>query len=78
MGKELIFQTLRHEQTNEIPWVPFAGVHVGKLKGYTAEEVLRDEDKLVKFLLRLTNYILLTECRSSLTFRLKQRSWAAI
>lgn len=51
MGKELIFQTLRHEQTNEIPWVPFAGVHVGKLKGYTAEEVLRDEDKLVECLL---------------------------
>ena len=27
------------------------GVHVGKLKGYTAEEVLRDEDKLVECLL---------------------------
>lgn len=51
MGKELIFQTLRHEQTNEIPWVPFAGVHVGKLKGYTAEQVLRDEDKLVESIL---------------------------
>ena len=35
MGKELIFQTLRHEKVDEIPWVPFAGVHVGKLKGYT-------------------------------------------
>lgn len=51
MSKELIFQTLRHEETNEIPWVPFAGVHVGKLKGYTAEEVLRDEDKLVECLI---------------------------
>lgn len=51
MGKELILQTLRHEKTNEIPWVPFAGVHVGKLKGYTAEQVLRDEDKLVECLL---------------------------
>lgn len=51
MGKQLIFQTLKHEQTNEIPWVPFAGVHVGKLKGYSAEEILKDEDKLVECLL---------------------------
>ncbi|MCI9475079.1 MAG: uroporphyrinogen decarboxylase [Emergencia sp.] len=51
MGKELIFQALRHEETKELPWVPFAGVHVGKLKGYTAEEVLRDEDKLVECLI---------------------------
>lgn len=34
MGKELVFRTLRHEQTGEIPWIPFAGVHAGKLKGY--------------------------------------------
>jgi uroporphyrinogen decarboxylase len=53
MGKELIFQTLRHEKTNEIPWVPFAGVHAGKLKGYTAEEVLKDTDKLVESLLEV-------------------------
>lgn len=51
MGKELIFKTLRHEETKDIPWVPFAGVHAGKLKGYTAEEVLKDEDKLVESLL---------------------------
>ena len=53
MGKELIFKTLRHEKTNEIPWVPFAGVHAGKLKGYTAEEVLTDADKLVESLLEV-------------------------
>lgn len=51
MGKELILQTLRHEKVQEIPWVPFAGVHVGKLKNYNAEEVLSDEDKLVDCLL---------------------------
>ena len=56
MGKELIFKTLRHEKTDELPWVPFAGVHVGKLKGYTAEEVLRDEDKLVECLLEADVY----------------------
>lgn len=51
MSKELIFQTLRHEKTNEIPWVPFAGIHVGNIKGYTAEEILKDEDKLVECLI---------------------------
>jgi uroporphyrinogen decarboxylase len=51
MGKELVFQTLRHEKTTRAPWVPFAGVHAGKLKGYSAKEVLTDEDKLVESLL---------------------------
>lgn len=56
MSKELIYKTLRHEKTDEIPWVPFAGVHAGKLKGYTAEEILTDEEKLVETLLE-TNKI---------------------
>ncbi len=51
MAKELIFQTLNHEKTDAIPWVPFAGVHAGKLVGHTAEEVLREEDKLVEAVL---------------------------
>ena len=53
MGKELIFKTLRHEQTDSIPWVPFSGVHAGKLKGYNAEEVLTEEDKLVESVLEV-------------------------
>ncbi len=53
MSKELIFKTLDHEKTDVVPWVPFAGVHAGKLKGYTAEEILRDEDKLVESLLEV-------------------------
>ena len=53
MGKDLIFRTLRHEETGEVPWLPFAGVHAGKLKGYTAEEMLTDEDKLVEALLEV-------------------------
>ena len=52
-GKELILKTLRHEKTNAIPWVPFAGVHAGKLKGYDAIEVLKDEDKLFESLLEV-------------------------
>lgn len=43
--KDLLFQTLRHEETPRAPWVPFAGVHAGKLKGYTATEMLTDADK---------------------------------
>ena len=40
MGKELLLKTLRHEQTDNVPFVPFSGVHAGSLKGYTAREVL--------------------------------------
>ncbi len=53
MGKELVLRTLRHEKTGDIPWIPFAGVHAGKLKGYTAEQLLTDEDKLVESLLEV-------------------------
>lgn len=53
MGKELIMKVLRHEKCNEIPWVPFAGVHAGYLKGYTAKDVLVDGDKLYESLLEV-------------------------
>lgn len=45
-SKEILFATLRHEKTDVTPWVPFAGVHAGKLAGYDATEVLTDPDKL--------------------------------
>ncbi|WP_206457990.1 uroporphyrinogen decarboxylase family protein [Anaerovorax sp. IOR16] len=50
MSKELIFKALRHEEMSEVPWVPFAGVHAGQLKGFTAEEMLKDADKIVESL----------------------------
>jgi len=51
-GKELLLRTLRHEKTTaDVPWVPYAGVHAAKLKGYTAAEILRDGGKLVESLL---------------------------
>lgn len=50
-GKELLLRTLRHERLPAVPWVPFAGVHAGKLKGYNAIEVLTDGDKLFESLL---------------------------
>lgn len=50
MGKDLIFKTLRHEKVDEIPWVPFAGVHAGQLKGFTADEMLTNADNIVESL----------------------------
>lgn len=48
--KETIFATLRHEETDQVPWVPFAGVHAGKLTGYNATEILSDGEKLLSSL----------------------------
>ena len=53
MGKDLIFKALKHEKIERVPWVPFAGVHAGKLKGYTAKEILTDGDKLFESLLEV-------------------------
>ena len=52
-GKERIIKVMNHEEADRIPWVPFAGVHAGKLKGYTAEEVLKDKDKLFESLMEV-------------------------
>lgn len=52
-GKELIQKTYRHEETPRVPWVPFAGVHAGKLKGYDATEVLQDGNKLFDSLMEV-------------------------
>jgi len=50
-GKEIVAKTLSHQPVDTIPWVPFAGVHVGSLKGYSAREVLTDANKLLESLL---------------------------
>lgn len=52
-NKELLFKAFRHEKLEATPWVPFAGVHAGKLKGYTAKEVLTDKDKLYESLMEV-------------------------
>lgn len=49
-GKELIYKAYSHQKTHRAPWVPFAGVHAGALKGYTASEVLVDAGKLLESL----------------------------
>ena len=50
-GKIRLLKTLKHEPSPSLPWVPFAGVHAGKLKGYSAREVLTDGEKLLDALL---------------------------
>lgn len=50
-GKQLLLATFRHEHTNAVPWVPFAGVHAGKLIGRSAREVYTDRDRLVASLI---------------------------
>src|SRR6056297_2236677 len=52
-GKELIYKVFRNGKAERIPWVPFAGVHAGKLKGYTARELLEDGEKLLESLLEV-------------------------
>ncbi|MDD3839976.1 MAG: uroporphyrinogen decarboxylase family protein [Clostridia bacterium] len=53
-GKQLIYKVMQHEKAlNRIPWVPFAGVHAGKLTGYNAIKVLTDQDKLFESLVKV-------------------------
>ncbi|MBI9102175.1 MAG: uroporphyrinogen decarboxylase [Spirochaetales bacterium] len=49
-GKERILAVLDGKVTDRTPWLPFAGIHAGKLKGYTAKEVSTDLVKLVESL----------------------------
>lgn len=51
--KEILFDALKHQKTERAPWVPFAGVHAGKLIGANATEILTNEDALVKALLEV-------------------------
>jgi len=52
-GKQRVYATMRHENTDRVAWVPFAGIHAGKLAGYSATEVLTDEDKLFESLVKV-------------------------
>ena len=53
MSKELLFAALRHQPVDRAPWVPFSGIHSGFLKGYNAEEVLKEPQKLLESLLEV-------------------------
>jgi len=51
--KDILMKTLRHEPTEQVAWLPFAGVHAGALVGYDAQEVLTDGDKLFRALMEV-------------------------
>lgn len=52
-GRTRLLKAFHHQPTRTVPWVPFAGVHAGKLKGYSAREVLTDGEKLFESLLEV-------------------------
>ncbi len=52
-GKERIYTVMGNGIPDNVPWVPFAGVHAGRLKDYTAKEVSTDGDKLFESLLEV-------------------------
>lgn len=54
-GKELITAVFTHEPAQRPPWVPFAGVHAGKLIGVKADKFLQNVDLLVEGLLRVNS-----------------------
>ena len=55
-GKEIIYATFRHEETERVAWVPFAGIHAGKLTGYNSEELLKDKKKLFDSLIEVNSH----------------------
>lgn len=52
-GLELIRAAYTHQTVERPPWVPFAGIHAGFLKGHTATAFLTDEEKLLESLLEV-------------------------
>lgn len=49
-GKDLIYAALKHQTLPRPAWVPYTGIQIGRLKGYTATQLLTDADKLVECL----------------------------
>ncbi|SKA66858.1 uroporphyrinogen decarboxylase family protein [Desulfobaculum bizertense] len=50
-GKQLILDVLAGKEVERCPWVPYTGSQIANLKGYTAEEIFKDGDKLLECLL---------------------------
>lgn len=48
LGKEVLFKALRNEPTARPAWVPFVGVHGGKLIGLDASAYLQSPDAIVE------------------------------
>lgn len=54
-GKEMITAVFTHKSAQRPPWVPFAGVHAGKLIGVKAHKLLQNVELLVEGLLRVNS-----------------------
>ncbi|MFO7882529.1 MAG: uroporphyrinogen decarboxylase family protein [Kosmotogaceae bacterium] len=52
-GKRILIDVLDGRKAERVPWVPFAGVHAGKLLNYNAREILNNSTKLNKALLEV-------------------------
>jgi uroporphyrinogen decarboxylase len=52
-GRELILGALAHQRVPKVPWLPFAGVHAGKLIDVDATTLLTNADVLTAALLRV-------------------------
>nr|WP_321295965.1 uroporphyrinogen decarboxylase family protein [uncultured Sphaerochaeta sp.] len=46
-GRERVLHTIAGQVADSLPWVPFTGVHAGKLLGYDAKKVSIDVEALV-------------------------------
>jgi len=46
-GKERVLAAMKLQQVDRTPWVPFVGVHGGKILGMSASEFLKSSDKMV-------------------------------
>ncbi len=46
-GKERVLAAMKLQQVDRTPWVPFVGVHGGKILGFSASEFLKSSDKMV-------------------------------
>lgn len=49
----VVIKTLKHQPHDRTPWVPFAGVHSGKLTGVDAQTILTNGDELFKALMEV-------------------------
>ena len=47
-GRDLVLAALRHQPLGAIPWVPFSGVHAGKLAGLDATQTLTSAENLLR------------------------------
>ena len=51
--KDIIYKVLKHEEVPRPAWLPLAGVHAGKLKGYKQKKFIRMGISYLKLLMEV-------------------------